>query len=201
MTRLCGIYCITNKANNKRYIGQSISLKNRLYQHKYLLRKGQHYNKHLQSAFRKYGEDNFTFEILKECKKEELDTLEIEYINRYETTNADYGYNHEYGGTKGKRTLESKIKTRGKWHHAITPRAKTSYCFRNGIVELWNIKDKVIYDKIAFVCLPRQDINQQYDYDYNLKTGRNPDDYIVTVKEKHNEKFNIDVPDYYGKLQ
>jgi hypothetical protein len=32
----------------------------------------------------------------------------------------------------------------------------------------------------------------------NLKTGRNPDDYIVTVKEKHIDRFNIDVPDYYG---
>lgn len=27
MTKLCGIYCLTNHINNKRYIGQSIDIK------------------------------------------------------------------------------------------------------------------------------------------------------------------------------
>ena len=197
--KICGIYCIQNIRNKKRYIGQSINAKNRMYKHKWQLKKGIHKNKHLQRSVNKYGLENFTFEILKECKKDELDALEIELINRYDATNQDYGYNHEYGGTKTKKaTLESKIKRRGKWHHSISSKVKTSFCFRTGIVELWDKSNIVKGEPLSAVGLPWEDINQQYDYDYNLKTGRNPDDYIVTVKEKHIDRFNIDVPDYYG---
>ena len=59
---IVGIYKIECIANNKVYIGQSINIKRRLYDHKTRLRKGTHKNKHLQNAWNKYGEDNFTFE-------------------------------------------------------------------------------------------------------------------------------------------
>ena len=58
-----GIYKITNLINNKFYIGSSSDLKKRLYEHRRELNLGVHANKHLQSAWNKYGEENFKFEI------------------------------------------------------------------------------------------------------------------------------------------
>ena len=55
----CGIYRILNTINNKFYIGSSVNLRKRLYEHRRLLRLGKHENYHLQNAFTKYGEENF----------------------------------------------------------------------------------------------------------------------------------------------
>lgn len=59
----CGVYIIYNKINNKCYIGSSCDIAKRFRQHKSKLRANIHYNKHLQSAWNKYGEENFVFEI------------------------------------------------------------------------------------------------------------------------------------------
>lgn len=106
------IYKITNKINNKVYIGQTTSDFNRRY--------GcsddafQTHNKHLNNSIRKYGIENF--EIDKEYKiaysKEELDKLEIELINKYNSLDARFGYNKKSGGANGKPTSETIEKLR-----------------------------------------------------------------------------------------
>lgn len=53
--RNIGIYKITNLINNKFYIGSSSDLKKRLYEHRRELNLGVQANKHLQSAWNKYG--------------------------------------------------------------------------------------------------------------------------------------------------
>jgi hypothetical protein len=58
-TPICGIYQITNKINNKIYIGQSIDIERRWNQHMY--GKG---SVVLMNAITKYGLDNFEFKIL-----------------------------------------------------------------------------------------------------------------------------------------
>lgn len=63
----CGIYSIFNYVNGKRYIGSSKELYNRFYEHLYNLRNQKSHNKHLQSAWNKYGEDAFIFEVLEYC--------------------------------------------------------------------------------------------------------------------------------------
>ena len=63
-----------------------------------MLTSGVHYNKHLQSAWIKYGESNFKFGILEVCSKEELDEKEIYWINKFNANNTKYGYNQTLGG-------------------------------------------------------------------------------------------------------
>jgi group I intron endonuclease len=63
----CGIYKIENIVTGDFYIGQSINLKNRRYQHFYELKKNKHKNKYLQNSFNKYGKENFKFFILLYC--------------------------------------------------------------------------------------------------------------------------------------
>lgn len=104
-----GIYAIKNKMNNKMYIGQSVNVNKRKSYHLWLLRNNSHFNPKLQNAFNKYGEENFEFVILEKCNKEELDDKEIEYINRYNTTNNGYNICEGGEGSLG-RTLSEETK-------------------------------------------------------------------------------------------
>ncbi len=90
---MIGIYKITNKINGKCYIGQSVDIERRLNEHKNCK-----VDKPIYRAFKKYGIDNFTFEILEECSQEELNEKEIYYINFYNSTTDGNGYNLEHGG-------------------------------------------------------------------------------------------------------
>ena len=65
----CGIYKITNKINNKVYIGKSIYIERRWYEHKTDMNNINKQN-HLYNAMRKYGKDNFLFEIIELCPKD-----------------------------------------------------------------------------------------------------------------------------------
>lgn len=102
MGRLCGIYMIENIVNHKKYIGQSVDIYSRWKRHKSELTNGTHNNQYLQSAWNKYGEDNFVFSIIKQCDKDELDDCEVLYIKQFDTMNKYNGYNLESGGRKNK---------------------------------------------------------------------------------------------------
>lgn len=59
-----GIYKITNKVNNKIYIGSAKRFKERFSGHISSLKNNKHQNKHLQASWNKYGTDAFVFEII-----------------------------------------------------------------------------------------------------------------------------------------
>ena len=66
----CGIYKITNKVNNHSYIGQSVNIENRWVDEKSRAfnPNSESYTSTLSKAFRKYGVDNFIFEIIALCE-------------------------------------------------------------------------------------------------------------------------------------
>ena len=93
------IYCITNKINNKKYIGKTdFSLIKRFREHiNDAFSKSRHTeNRPLYRAIRKYGVCNFSISIVCECCEEDADSLEIFYIKKYNTYNN--GYNATLGG-------------------------------------------------------------------------------------------------------
>jgi hypothetical protein len=71
-----GIYKITTLHNNKIYIGSSIFLRNRKYNHFSRLKANKHANQHLQRVYNKYGRQNIKFEYLFNCINEDLMELE-----------------------------------------------------------------------------------------------------------------------------
>ncbi|NBO22990.1 hypothetical protein EBU94_06605 [bacterium] len=90
----CGIYIITNKVNNKVYIGSSQDIKRRFYLHRHYLNKKKHVNMHLQTAWDLYGEESFVFSVLETLNdKESLLQKEKYYIELYQSTDRNKGYN------------------------------------------------------------------------------------------------------------
>ena len=110
MDIICGIYKIENKINHKIYIGKSIDIYTRWYNHKHSLRNGVHYNLHLQKSWNKYGEDNFEFCIIEKCSEKNLDQLEVLYISQYQSYNSTFGYNLTLGGEGGIPNYETRKK-------------------------------------------------------------------------------------------
>lgn len=97
---MIGIYCIKNKKNDKRYIGQSINIEKRWNQHRQRAYNSNclQYNYPIYRAIRYYGIENFEFEILEECNKEELNLREQYWIKKFNTYKN--GYNLTKGGDK-----------------------------------------------------------------------------------------------------
>lgn len=95
---MIGIYKITNKINNNIYIGLSVDIERRWksHQHRYTDTTNKEYDKVLYKAFRKYGIENFSFEIVEECTVEELREKEKYWITFYDSYKN--GYNSTPGG-------------------------------------------------------------------------------------------------------
>lgn len=90
------IYCITNKINNKKYIGSTNNPNRRKKEHfnAAYWQSARSYNYPLQKAIRKYGEESFFFEILEECEEKIVAEREKEWIIKFNSlTNIGYGYN------------------------------------------------------------------------------------------------------------
>ena len=100
------IYKITNKIDNKIYIGQTIGdLERRWKTH---LNTGSNC-RYLKSAINKYGVDNFDFKLVCITFDNLLDNMEIKYIEQYNCL-VPNGYNLRLGGNSGRHNAETKQK-------------------------------------------------------------------------------------------
>jgi group I intron endonuclease len=97
------VYQIRNLVNDKFYIGSTHKpLQRRIHEHLTKLRANYHNNKHLQSAWNKYGEENFIFETVEDItlpedysndrKYELITSKEMHYIT---TMNPEYNIARE----------------------------------------------------------------------------------------------------------
>jgi group I intron endonuclease len=109
-TSIKGIYSIFCIANQKRYIGSAYDLRKRFCQHHYGLKNNTHYNSHLQRSWNKYGEKNFTFNVLEECDIEHLIVNEQKWIVFYDSLNPINGFNRKEAGPRGCVSEETKRK-------------------------------------------------------------------------------------------
>ena len=104
------IYKATNIINNKVYIGQTIHTLN--------VRKAQHERSHeygyktaFSNAIRKYGKENFIWEVIYETNSiEDLNEKESYYIKYYKSLVTENGYNLKGGGGNDFLTQEVKNK-------------------------------------------------------------------------------------------
>ena len=88
------VYITTNLLNNKIYIGQHVAS---VFEPERYIGSGLYFLR----AVKKYGKQNFKNELLCECQsQEELDKQEMYYIDTYQSTNPDIGYNLSKGSSK-----------------------------------------------------------------------------------------------------
>ena len=145
------IYMFVNRINNKKYVGQTINDNNTRYcQHMSAVKLEQNseYNSPLHRAMRKYGIENFDYQILAKNIQniDILNSLEEYYIRQY-NTQIPNGYNIEAGGKNASKpkTLEQKIKLtwgQAKLSEEEVIELRKAYANNESPIELYNQKYK-----------------------------------------------------------
>ena len=138
---MIGIYKITKISNGKSYIGQSNNIERRFQEHK--TKK----DIPIEVAIQKYGADAFKFEIIEECKLEELDEKEIYWIAYYNTFKG-IGYNCSAGGgnNRGENNGRTKLTNQDV---AYIRECYDEHMRRKEVYE--QFKDKVSFDTFASI--------------------------------------------------
>lgn len=141
---LKAIYKITNLLNNKVYIGQSVHPEKRWWEHKQRARTNyDNYPIHL--AITKYGEENFSFEILEWTK--DYDNEEKRLINEYNSLSPN-GYNILEGGSNpvmyGQNHPRNKVQDKDL--PFIIQDLKENKLSDKEIAKKYNLTDKIIAD-------------------------------------------------------
>lgn len=130
------IYYIKNKITNQYYIGQTKDFNDRIERHIKLSKKPKPTTR-ISYSIKKYGIDNFEYDIIKNDiqTKEEASELEMYYINEYNSF-LD-GYNTTRGGEYNlsgiKRTDEQKIKI-----SEATKKAMDNPELKQRLSDFWN---------------------------------------------------------------
>lgn len=88
-----GVYQILCIPTDKGYVGSAASLYHRKNYHWSMLRRGLHFNTHLQRAWDRYGESAFVFVVLETIPPQQLIEVEQKYIDRLQSYDDRYGFN------------------------------------------------------------------------------------------------------------
>ena len=91
--KISGVYLITCNQNGRNYIGSSKDIYKRWSQHKALLHNRNHHSIKLQEDWDKFGEENFSFQVLQETDYANAKKIEEEYIGKFKSD--IFGYNSE----------------------------------------------------------------------------------------------------------
>lgn len=127
------IYKITNKVNNKIYIGQTVkSLRTRFNGHC-----STKSNTYIASAIKKYGKDSFSIEQIDSASSaEELNAKEEYWIRFYNSLDRTIGYNIKKGGESHRHSESTKILMKKiKSNISDETRLKMSIASRNRVVK------------------------------------------------------------------
>lgn len=112
LKNISGVYVITSKINNKKYIGESVNLLDRLNTHLCTLYANTHYNTYLQNTFNKYGPDNIIVDVIELCSDFETKRREHHWVHILQTYDYKYGFNQNLTDPEGlgRPSEETKLK-------------------------------------------------------------------------------------------
>ena len=169
---MIGIYKITNKLNNKSYIGQSVHCGKRLDEH---CRGSQFIDEIIQLE----GIENFTFEVLMETTKEELSYWEDYYILKYDTMFPN-GYNKKWNTSK---QIRNSIKISGENDYDVPKESKDFKCNLNSNLNKFDESyslDDIDY-KIYIFCYILSDMTKENNKVISLDSIRESLDIKRTI--------------------
>jgi group I intron endonuclease len=78
-----GVYIIRNFIDSRIYIGSSVNISDRYYDHIQTLKRQKHHNTIIQRFVNRYGIESIYFEILELCSKEDMISREQYYMDLY----------------------------------------------------------------------------------------------------------------------
>ena len=103
----CGVYKITNKANNRVYYGASKNLTSRFSNHRHYMHKGEHSNPGIADDVITYGADIFEFDVVTYCDEADRFKIEGELIDQH--IGSDDCYNLWDGSRKPVEEVRERI--------------------------------------------------------------------------------------------
>ncbi len=168
------IYLVTNLINQMKYVGQTIrTLKQRKSSHLSSSKKGSTY--YLHRAIRKYGAENFKWEVIYNASsEEELNEKETFFIKEYNTNSQD-GYNLTEGG-RGIRG----------WKHSELTKEKIKQCaIKNNSAQYLKkfVQSEEGRKKISLMQLGKT---------YEMKFGKEKAKQMIKDKQRlYNDKYGL----------
>jgi len=168
------IYLVTNLINQMKYVGQTIrTLKQRKSSHLSSSKKGSTY--YLHRAIRKYGAENFKWEVIYNASsEEELNEKETFFIKEYNTNSQD-GYNLTEGG-RGIRG----------WKHSELTKEKIKQCaIKNNSAQYLKkfVQNEEGRKKISLMQLGKT---------YEMKFGKEKAKQMIKDKQRlYNDKYGL----------
>ena len=178
---MIGIYKITNIKNGDSYIGQSLNISKRWRSHLSCYnRNGTHYEYYIYRAFRKYGVENFRFEVLEECSVESLTEREQWY---YEKLKPTYNIIEPKENPSHNEVVIKKMKESAKKSWTNNPNRKNS---------LKNLKnnDKFPPKSVIAINLETEEIEvfkSCYDAEKKLGISRSSISQILNIEHKRTQ--------------
>lgn len=142
---MIGIYKYTNKNNRKIYIGRSINIMRRKWEHLHNPSPYSYFDQILKSL----GEENFNFEIIEECNIQELQEKEkywIKYFKSCVLDGEDNGYNLTRGGEEYKSEENPWAKLSEKEVNEIIEKLKNTKVSIQKIAKEYNVHYNTISD-------------------------------------------------------
>lgn len=160
------IYCYTNNINGKKYVGQTINPEQRYNAHKSNCQNPQNkeYDSLIHRAFRKYGFDNFKYEILVKDIDDIniLNELEIYYIKKF-NCQVPNGYNIESGGKNSLKPQSLEHRKKEMWGKAKLSEEEVielrkAYLNKESPTEIYNqkYKDKLHYNSFLNIWVGKR---------------------------------------------
>lgn len=189
------IYIIKNLQNGKKYVGQTVNIEKRIYEHFRRLKKNTHVNVKLQNAFNKYGEENFevTYKAYTCEDKEELNQLEIKaieendsYYNGYNLTLGGSGLGESFMPEKYKFSFEEYAIIRAgcsKYPGFTNVVAKQEECANSLICQVKNGTNNELYHE-DYEKLDKDEYVQKFIEKYNVDINNLPVDIKRTIFEE-----------------
>ena len=168
------IYLVTNLINQMKYVGQTTrTLKQRKSSHLSSSKKGSTY--YLHRAIRKYGAENFKWEVIyNAASEEELNEKETYFIKEYNTNSQD-GYNLTEGG-RGIRG----------WKHSELTKEKIKQCaIKNNSAQYLKkfLQSEEGRKKISLMQLGKT---------YEMKFGKEKAKQMIKDKQRlYNDKYGL----------
>jgi group I intron endonuclease len=192
---ISGIYQIKCVNNGKIYIGSAVDIKKRWQWHKDDLRGNSHHCKHLQNAWKKYGEQSFIFEIIEIVNdKTMLLLIEQQWIDKFCIANNDkkcvdklrmYNSSPTAGSSLG---VERSAETRARMSIAFKARKLSPEALANMAAGRLKTKGRKVSEEIK---QKTRDTRARNPYKFSLETKKKMSAWQIGKKHSQETKDKI----------